>query len=69
MLSKDGTPEKQSVFILWRMYAYKKKKLKDGTTKDEHRLVMEKKLGRKLLSDECVHHKDRNKRNNDLQII
>jgi hypothetical protein len=31
----------------------------------EHRLVMEQILGRKLLHNEVVHHKDHNKRNND----
>jgi len=30
----------------------------------EHRLVAEKKIGRKLASNEVVHHKDRNKKNN-----
>lgn len=32
----------------------------------EHRYVMEQFLGRKLLPDEHVHHKDENKQNNDL---
>ena len=31
-----------------------------------HRYLIEKKIGRKLLSREIVHHKDRNKMNNDL---
>lgn len=34
-------------------------------SKHEHRTVMEKKLGRKLLPSEVVHHKDNNKKNND----
>lgn len=38
----------------------------------EHRLVMEKHIGRYLLPEEIVHHKDLNKTNNDisnLQIV
>lgn len=40
--------------------------------KHQHRLVMEKKLGRKLTSNEIVHHIDHNKHNNDpdnLQLV
>ncbi len=38
----------------------------------EHRLVMERSLGRKLLKHEAVHHKDGNRKNNrlsNLQIV
>lgn len=45
----------------------------DGRTKDgwrpEHHIVMEKKLGRKLLPNENVHHKDRNRQNNDISNL
>jgi len=45
-------------------YPYIKKKLSDGTTKDEHRIIMEQIIGRKLTFNELVHHKDENKKNN-----
>ena len=50
-------------------YAYKKIKLPDGTTRDEHRLIMERHLGRTLLTSEHVHHIDENKRNNQLSNL
>lgn len=40
--------------------------------KHQHRRVVEKIIGRKLRSDEIIHHKDHNKHNNDpsnLQIV
>ena len=48
---------------------YKKIKLPDCTTRDEHRLVVEKDLGRKLEFNEVVHHIDNNKRNNELSNL
>lgn len=35
----------------------------------EHRMVMEKALGRKLGLDECVHHKDHDKLNNNISNL
>jgi hypothetical protein len=37
-----------------------------GKNHFEHRLVMERQLGRKLLPNETVHHRDGNKLNNDI---
>lgn len=51
------------------MYKYKRIKLKDGTTRDEHRLVMEAHLGRRLDRREVVHHKNGNKKDNRLENL
>jgi hypothetical protein len=48
---------------------YKKIKLKDGTVKDEHRLLVEEYLGRELDTDEVVHHCDENKGHNVLENL
>lgn len=51
------------------MYKYKRIKLKDGTTRDEHRLVMEAALGRRLRSDEDVHHINGDPRDNRIENL
>lgn len=48
---------------------YKRIKLSDGTTRDEHRLVMEDFLGRALGSNEIVHHINENKKDNRLENL
>ncbi len=53
-------------------YNYKKIKSQDGSTRDEHRIIMEDHLGRSLLRNEVVHHRDGDKFNNqitNLQLI
>jgi len=47
---------------------YKRRKIK-GRSIDEHRLVMEQHLGRKLTFYEVVHHIDGDKYNNDLSNL
>lgn len=51
------------------MYKYKKIRLSDGATRDEHVLVMEEYLGRPLEPDECVHHCDEQKKHNPIENL
>lgn len=50
------------------MYKYKKIRIGNKVI-DEHRYIMEQFLGRKLKSNEIVHHIDGNKRNNNLSNL
>ena len=53
------------------MNKYKKIRLKGSKkeTRDEHRLIMEKSLGRKLTFNEIVHHDDTDKSNNSPENL
>ena len=44
-------------------------KQKDGSYSREHILKIEKKIGRKLYKDECVHHKNGNRADNRLNNL
>lgn len=48
---------------------YRKIKLLNGKTIDEHRLIMQEILGRNIYSFEEVHHKDEDKNNNSASNL
>lgn len=41
----------------------------DNKHRAEHDVIMEGRLGRRLLTDECVHHIDRDRSNNDINNL
>jgi len=51
------------------MYKYKRIRISRSETRDEHRIIMEKAINRTLSFNECVHHKNGNKRDNRLENL
>jgi hypothetical protein len=47
------------------MYKYHRIRIAKGVTRDEHRLIMEERLGRKLTFNEIVHHDNEKQKDNE----
>lgn len=59
-LPKKATLGKNGYKYVW---------MTDGSAKKEHIYIMENIIGRKLKKNECVHHKDGNRSNNDISNL
>lgn len=63
------TAWKDTHYFINMAYKYKKVRLSDGSTRDQHRIIMETIIGRKLSRNEVVHHIDGDTMNNDLSNL
>lgn len=67
-MAKRGKPHPKTNGISKNREGYIREYV-DGKYKMQHRLVMERYLGRELRPDEVVHHKDHDKTNNNIENL